>query len=55
MAKRRYTAEEVVTLLRQVGVGIANGKTTPQACRESGITEQTLWLLKTWSRREIGF
>jgi hypothetical protein len=30
MAKRRYTAEEIVTVLRQVEVAIANGKTTPQ-------------------------
>ena len=43
MAKRRYTAEEIVTVLRQVEVAIANGKTTPQACRESEITEQTYY------------
>jgi len=41
MAKRKYTAEEVVTVLRQVEVSMANAKTTPQACRESGVTEQT--------------
>ena len=29
MAKRRYTTEEIVTVLRQVEVAIANGKTTP--------------------------
>ena len=29
MANWRYTAEEIVTLLRQVEVAIANGKTTP--------------------------
>ncbi len=34
MAKRRYTAEEIVTVLRQVEVSIANGKGTPQACRD---------------------
>jgi Transposase len=43
VAKRRYTAEEIVTVLRQVQLGIANGKTTPQACRDSGITEQTYY------------
>jgi putative transposase len=41
MAKRRYTAEEIVTVLRQVEVTMAKGKPTPQACREAGITEQT--------------
>jgi hypothetical protein len=34
MAKQRYTAEEIVTVLRQVEVAIANSKATPQACRE---------------------
>jgi transposase-like protein len=34
----------------QVEVGIANGKTTPQACREAGITEQTYY---RW-RKEYG-
>ncbi len=41
MAKRRYTAEEIVTVLGQVEVAMANGKTTPHVCREAGITEQT--------------
>lgn len=50
MAKRRYTAEEIVTVLWQVEVGIANGETTPQACRESGITEQRYY---RW-RKEYG-
>jgi putative transposase len=50
MAKRRYTAEEIVTVLRQVEVSMANGKATPQACRESGITEQTYY---RW-RKEYG-
>jgi putative transposase len=50
MAKRKYTAEEIVTVLRQVEVSMANGKATPQACRESGITEQTYY---RW-RKEYG-
>jgi putative transposase len=50
MAKRKYTAEEIVTVLRQVEVAIANGKTTPQACRDSGIAEQTYY---RW-RKEFG-
>jgi transposase-like protein len=39
-----------MTLLRQVEVMIANGQTTPQACREAGITEQTFY---RW-RKEYG-
>jgi putative transposase len=50
MAKKRHTPEQVVNLLRQVEVGIANGKTTVQACKEASITEQTYY---RW-RREYG-
>jgi transposase-like protein len=39
-----------VSLLRQVEVAVANGKTTPAACREGGITEQTYY---RW-RKEYG-
>jgi putative transposase len=39
-----------VTLLRQIEVGIANGKTTPQACKEAEITQHTYYL---W-REEYG-
>ena len=41
MPMKRYKAEQIVTLLRQVEVEIANGKTTPQACKEAAITVQT--------------
>jgi hypothetical protein len=33
--------EQIVTLLRQIEVEIANGKSTPQACKEAEITQQT--------------
>jgi putative transposase len=39
-----------VTVLRQVEVAIADGKTTPQANRESEVTEQTYY---RW-RKEYG-
>jgi hypothetical protein len=32
MSMKRYKPEQIVTLLRQVEVEIANGKTTPHAC-----------------------
>jgi putative transposase len=38
---KKHTAEQIVSLLRQIEVAVANGKTTPVACRECGITEQT--------------
>jgi putative transposase len=50
MAIQRYKPEQIVTLLRQVEVGVANGKTTPQACKEAEITVQTFY---RW-RKEYG-
>ena len=38
---KRYKPEEIVALLRQTEVGIANGKSTPQACKEAEINTQT--------------
>jgi len=43
MPNQRYKPEQIVNLLRKIEVEIANGKTTPQAAREAGITEQTYY------------
>ncbi len=50
MSTKRFKPEQIVNLLRQVEVVIANGKTTPQACRDAGITVQTYY---RW-RKEFG-
>ncbi|MGA9594033.1 MAG: IS3 family transposase [Candidatus Acidiferrales bacterium] len=50
MPIKRYKAEQIVTILRQIEVGIANGKLTPQACKEAEITVQTFY---RW-RKEYG-
>ena len=50
MSTKKYKPEQIVNLLRQIEVEIANGKTTPQAAREAGITEQTYY---RW-RKEFG-
>ena len=47
---KKHTAEQIVNLLRQVEVGMANGKMLPQACKEAEIVEQTYY---RW-RREYG-
>ena len=39
MPIRKYKSEQIVTLLREVEVGLVNGKTTPQACKEAEITK----------------
>jgi putative transposase len=50
MPMERYKPEQFVTVLRQIEVAVANGKTTPQACKEAGITVQTYY---RW-RKEYG-
>jgi putative transposase len=50
MSMQRYKPEQIVNLLRQVEVVMASGKTTPQACRDVGITVQTYY---RW-RKEFG-
>jgi putative transposase len=50
MSRERYKAEQIVNLLRQIEVEVANGKATPQACRDAGIHTQTYY---RW-RKEFG-
>src|SRR5438045_9571170 len=50
MPSKRYKAEQIVTMLRQIEVSIANGKPTPQAWKEAEITVQTFY---RW-RKEYG-
>lgn len=50
MPMMRYKPEQIVTLLRQIEVAVANGKTTPLACKEAQITAQTYY---RW-RKEFG-
>jgi putative transposase len=50
MAMKKHKPEQIVALLRQIEVEIANGKNTPQACKESEITVQTYY---RW-RKEFG-
>ena len=50
MARKKHRAEQIVAILRQIEVEVANHKPTGQACREAGITEQTYY---RW-RKEYG-
>jgi len=50
MPKKRFSAEQVMTLLRQIEVLIAQGKSAPVACREAGISQQSYY---RW-RKEYG-
>ena len=50
MPMKKHKPEQIVALLRQIEVEIANGKSTPQACKEAEITIQTYY---RW-RKEFG-
>ena len=38
--KKRFSAEQIVILLRQIEVLISQGKSAPIACRDAGISQQ---------------
>jgi putative transposase len=50
MPKKRFSAEQIVVLLRQIEVLMSQGKATPVACREAGISQQSYY---RW-RKEYG-
>jgi putative transposase len=50
MRMKRCKPEQIVTVLRQIEVEKANGKTTVQACNKAEITPQTYY---RW-RKEFG-
>ena len=50
MSIQKNKPEQIVTVLRQIEVQMANGKTVPQACQEAGIHTQTFY---RW-RKEYG-
>ena len=50
MAQKRHTPEQIIRKLREVEVAQGKGKTTPQAVKQIGVTEQTFY---RW-RKEYG-
>ena len=50
MPKKRFSAEQIVILLRQIEVAMGQGKSTQIACRDVGISEQSFY---RW-RKEYG-
>ncbi len=42
MSKKRHTPERIIGKLREAEVLISQGKTTPQACKQIGISEQEM-------------
>jgi len=50
MARKHYPPEEIIKLLRLVEIEVGKGKTTGQACKSLGFTEQSYY---RW-RKEYG-
>jgi hypothetical protein len=50
MPKKRFSAEQIVTLPRQIEVSMAQGKSAPEACRAAEISQQSYY---RW-RKEYG-
>jgi putative transposase len=50
MPRKRFSPEQIVTLLRQIEVATAQGKSISIACREAGISDQSYF---RW-RKEYG-
>jgi putative transposase len=50
MPKKRFSPEQIVTLLRQIEVTMSQGKAAQFSCREAGISERSYYC---W-RKEYG-
>jgi transposase-like protein len=50
MSRKRFTAEQIIGLLREADVKLSQGRNVGQICRDMGITEQTYY---RW-RKEYG-
>ena len=50
MARKKYTAEQIITKLREAEIELGKGRTTPEVCKKLGIAVQTYY---RW-RKEYG-
>lgn len=41
--KKRYSAEQIVAMLRQADVALGKGLRVPEVCKQLGISEQTYY------------
>jgi hypothetical protein len=46
MSKKRFSAEKIVTLLRQIEVSMVQGKSAPVAFRDADIRQRNLTWIK---------
>ena len=50
MSRKRYTPEQIISMLREAEVALAQGQSIGQACRTLGVSEQSYY---RW-RKEYG-
>ena len=50
MSRRRYTPEQIISMLREAEVALSQGQSVGQACRTLGVSEQSYY---RW-RKEYG-
>ena len=48
MARKRYSDEDVLRLLRQIEVSLADGLDVASACRKAGVSDATYY---TWRKK----
>ena len=51
MARKRFSEEDILGLLRQIELELASGSTVPMACRSAGVSNATYY---SWRRRYGG-
>ena len=51
MARKRYSDEDCLKILRQIEVELANGADVAKACRSAGISDATFY---TWRKKFVG-
>ncbi len=48
MARKRYSDEDILRLLREIELGLASGSDVATACRTAGVSDATYY---TWRKR----
>jgi len=48
MARKRYSDEDILKLLREIELNLASGRDVPTACRSAGISDGTYY---NWRKR----
>ena len=51
MARKRYSDDDVLNLLRQIELSLASGSSVEMACRSAGISDATYY---TWRKKYGG-